>query len=266
MDRSLDDPLSFISTNVMGTCVLLEQCRDWIGSTESADDFTLLHVSTDEVFGSVDAPAVVDESAPYRPSSPYSASKAAADHLVLAWHASYGLPVSVAHGTNCFGPRQFPEKLIPLMVRKAAAMEPLPVYGDGGHQRDWLHVDDMATGLLATLRHGRSGERYNLSTGARRTNLDVVKAICRELDARDGAPRGPRTALIEHTIDRPAHDRRYANDPSRAARELAWTPVVAFDDGLSRTVDWYLDNASWCDEVTADFYAGERLGLSTTRR
>ena len=266
VDRSIDGPAAFIETNVNGTGTLLEVARDyWRGLAGTARDaFRFLHVSTDEVYGDLgpDDPPF-SEATPYRPSSPYAASKAAADHLVRAWQRTYGLPVLITNCSNNYGPFQFPEKLIPLVLRNALDGRPLPVYGDGRQVRDWLFVDDHVDALLAVLARGRVGETYNVGGNSERTNLEVVHTLCDLLDALDPPGRahpGPHAELITFVTDRPGHDRRYAIDASKVARELGWTPATRFDAGLRRTVQWYLDNRAWCDAIRDGSYAGERLG------
>lgn len=265
VDRSIDGPAAFVQTNVVGTLNLL-QCAlpYWRGLPAHArDTFRFLHVSTDEVYGSLGDSGAFTESTPYAPNSPYAASKAASDHLVRAFHHTYGLPVLTTNCSNNYGPFQFPEKLIPLMILNALALKPLPVYGDGLQVRDWLYVEDHVDAVNTVLRHGRAGEVYNIGGGAERTNLQVVRAICAALDERvPAAGFGDRTALIEHVTDRPGHDRRYAIDCSKLTRELGWTRAVEFESGLARTVDWYLANSRWVQRVRDGSYQGERLGLA----
>jgi dTDP-glucose 4,6-dehydratase len=262
VDRSITGAAAFLDTNIAGTYQLLEAARHHYArlAPEGRDRFRFVHVSTDEVYGSLGATGRFREDTAYRPSSPYSASKAASDHLAQAWHRTYGLPVIVANSSNNYGPRQFPEKLIPLTILKALAGEGLPVYGDGSNVRDWLHVDDHAAGLAALIERGCPGERYNFGGGSERTNLAVVERICAVLDRIVPAPQ-PRRALITFVADRPGHDHRYAINASKARRELGWRPRARFDSGLERTVRWYLDNRSWWEPLRDRVYAGERLGL-----
>ncbi len=259
VDRSIDDPGAFVRTNVQGTQVLLDCALEhW---RAGHDDFRFLHVSTDEVYGDLgpDDPAFT-ETTPYAPSSPYAASKASSDHLVRAWHRTYGLPVMITNCSNNYGPRQFPEKLIPLMLIKALEGESLPVYGDGQQRRDWLFVEDHCRAIERVLQAGRPGRTYNVGGNAEKTNLDVVHALCDLLDAR--RPAGyPRRELVRFVDDRPGHDRRYAIDASRIAAELDWRPTVDFATGLARTVDWYLDNEAWWQRIRSGAYRGERLGI-----
>lgn len=262
VDRSIEGPAAFVQTNVAGTLNLLEASlaywRELPG--DGRDAFRFLHVSTDEVYGSLGAEGLFTEESRYRPNSPYAASKASADHLVRAFHHTYGLPVLTTNCSNNYGPYQFPEKLIPLMILKGLAGEPLPVYGDGANVRDWLYVKDHCRAIRAVLSEGRPGRVYNVGGDAERTNLDLVKSLCRLLD--DRHPEGaPHEQLIEFVTDRPGHDRRYAIDSSRLQGELGWRPTVDLDEGLARTVDWYLDNRDWCEKVMANVYGGERLGV-----
>jgi dTDP-glucose 4,6-dehydratase len=264
VDRSIDGPLAFVETNVAATArLLVETLAYWRGLPEAARAaFRFLHVSTDEVFGSLsdDAPPFV-ESTPYAPNSPYAATKAASDHLVRAWTHTYGLPAIVTNCSNNYGPWQFPEKLIPLMIARASAGESLPVYGDGRNVRDWLHVEDHAAGLWLALVRGRPGETYAFGGGAERTNLAVVHAICDRLDARLGVPSaGARRDLIAFVVDRPGHDFRYAIDAAKARAELGWSPAHDFERGLAATVDWYLANRDWVDAIRSRRYAMGRLG------
>ncbi|NKI35942.1 dTDP-glucose 4,6-dehydratase [Wenzhouxiangella sp. XN79A] len=258
VDRSIDDPGAFIRTNVQGTQVLLDAALEhW---RAGHDGFRFLHVSTDEVYGDLgpDDPAFT-ETTPYRPSSPYAASKAASDHLVRAWHRTYGLPVLVTNCSNNYGPRQFPEKLIPLMLINALEGKDLPVYGDGQQRRDWLFVEDHCRAIERVLEAGRPGRTYNVGGNAERTNLDVVHALCDLLDERRPGER-PRREQVRFVDDRPGHDRRYAIDASRIAAELDWHPSVDFETGLARTVDWYLEHEAWWQPLRKDAYRGERLG------
>jgi dTDP-glucose 4,6-dehydratase len=262
VDRSIDGPAAFIQTNVVGTTVLLEAARDyWTGlPAAAAGRFRFHHVSTDEVFGSLGPTGAFTETTPYQPNSPYSASKAGSDHLVRAWHATYGLPIVLSNCSNNYGPCHFPEKLIPLIILKGLHQEDLPVYGRGDQVRDWLYVEDHARALYAVLTRGRVGESYNVGGAAERTNLAVVAAVCDRLDALrpDGAPR---RRLIRFVADRPGHDQRYAMDTTKIQAELGWRPRESFESGLDKTVRWYLDNPAWWQAIRG--YAGDRLGLGT---
>ena len=263
VDRSIDGPAAFLRTNVDGTFTLLEAARTaWTTPNGMRDDVRFVHVSTDEVFGSLtpDAPPF-HPGTPYDPRSPYAASKAASDHLARAWFHTYDLPVVVTNCSNNYGPRQFPEKLIPTVVLRGARGEHLPIYGAGDQVRDWLHVDDHARGLLLALEQGTPGRTYLFGGRTERTNLDLVHGICTVLDALrpQGAPHAER---IAHVTDRPGHDRRYAVDPSIAERELGWRPEVPFEAGLHATVAWYLDHGDWVDAVLADRYDLQRQGLA----
>ncbi len=261
VDRSIDGPLDFIDTNIRGTAVLLEAART---AWRDRKDVRFHHVSTDEVFGSLDSDGLFEESTPYDPSSPYSASKAAADHLVRAWHRTYGLPVTLSNCSNNYGPYQFPEKLIPLIISNAVAGRELPVYGAGANVRDWLHVEDHCRALELVVRNGAPGRTYNIGGSNERTNLEVVHAICDLVDELRPLPAaGSRRELIRFVADRPGHDLRYAIDASRIRSELGWKASYDFTTGLRATVEWYLDNAAWCEAVMADTYDGSRLGLKT---
>jgi dTDP-glucose 4,6-dehydratase len=262
VDRSISGAAPFIDTNISGTYHLLEAARHYWAGLASAPRaaFRFVHVSTDEVYGSLGADGRFHEDTPYRPSSPYSASKAASDHLAQAWHRTYGLPVIVSNCSNNYGPRQFPEKLIPLTILKAVANEALPVYGDGSNVRDWLHVEDHAAGLLALVERGQPGERYNFGGESERSNLAVVEQICSILD-RLAPAATPRRKLITFVTDRPGHDQRYAIDAAKARRELSWKPSRHFEVGLEQTVHWYLENRAWWEPLQARVYGGERLGL-----
>ncbi len=264
VDRSIDAPADFVTTNVVGTFTLLEEATAYWRSLPEAERrrFRFLHISTDEVFGSLGATGAFSETTPYDPSSPYAASKAAADHFVRAWHRTYGLPVLVTNCSNNYGPYQFPEKLIPLMILKALAEEPLPVYGRGENVRDWLYVEDHVRALLTVLAAGTPGETYAIGGRGERTNLDVVRQVCRLLD--EVRPRRGGTSyesLISFVPDRPGHDLRYAIDPAKIERELGWKASVPFEVGLRWTVQWYLDNRDWCERVLSGAYRLERLGL-----
>jgi dTDP-glucose 4,6-dehydratase len=273
VDRSIDGPAAFIETNVVGTFELLDAARRHLAGLAPAlaARFRFLHVSTDEVYGSLGPTGAFVETTPYEPNSPYSASKASADHLVRAYHATYGLPTLLTNCSNNYGPYQFPEKLIPLMILNALEGKRLPIYGDGGNVRDWLYVEDHCDGILAALERGQPGERYNLGGGAERTNLQIVDAICQELErARPAAQSAALaragmesySALKTFVPDRPGHDRRYAIDASKAQHELGWRPAHAFDRGLAATVRWYLEQRDWCDAVQSGRYGRERLGLT----
>ncbi|WP_149195051.1 dTDP-glucose 4,6-dehydratase [Luteimonas suaedae] len=263
VDRSIDGPAAFVRTNVVGTLALLEAVRDYWRALRSPmrENFRFLHVSTDEVYGSLGASGRFSETTPYAPNSPYSASKAASDHLVRAFHHTYGLPVLTTNCSNNYGPYQFPEKLIPLVIAKALAGEPLPVYGDGRNVRDWLYVGDHCAAIRAVIERGGVGETYNVGGDAERENIEVVKAICDLLDQRRPLADGRvRADLITFVSDRPGHDRRYAIDASKLQRELDWRPEVTFKEGIARTVDWYLDNQVWVRRVLDGSYRLERIG------
>jgi len=262
VDRSITGSSAFVQTNVVGTHVLLEVARSYWGGLagDARENFRFLHVSTDEVYGSLGEDGVFTETTPYDPRSPYSASKAASDHLVSAWHYTYGLPTLITNCSNNYGPFQFPEKLIPLVVIKGLEGSALPVYGDGRNVRDWLFVEDHARGITTALTRGVPGRTFNFGGGAERTNLEVVRAVCDILDQLRPIG-GSRRDLITFVTDRPGHDRRYAIDASRAAAELDWSPTVSFEEGLGRTVQWYLDNAAWWSPLASGVYGGERLGL-----
>jgi dTDP-glucose 4,6-dehydratase len=265
VDRSIDDPHPFIETNIVGTYVLLEASRAyWQGLDQaSKDSFRFHHVSTDEVFGSLGADGVFTETTPYSPNSPYSASKASADHLVRAWHTTYGLPILITNCSNNYGPYQFPEKLIPTLIKKALAGESLPIFGTGDNVRDWLHVDDHADALVTVLKNGAVGDTYIIGGRSERTNLQVVHAICDILDeAIPDSPYRPYRSLISFVEDRPGHDHRYAISPEKIERELAWKPQHSFETGLKDTVTWYLENIGWCDRAMANIDSGQRLDLA----
>ncbi|HVS02286.1 MAG TPA: dTDP-glucose 4,6-dehydratase [Thermoanaerobaculia bacterium] len=272
VDRSIDGPEAFLRTNVVGTFELLEAARHHLAGRpeEERRAFRFLHVSTDEVYGSLGAEGEFCEDTPYAPNSPYAASKAAADHFVRAWGETYSLPVLITNCSNNYGPYQFPEKLIPLMALNALEGAPLPIYGDGGNVRDWLHVEDHCRGILTVLERGRPGEKYNLGGGNERTNLAVVDALCAALEALRPAADNP--ALRERGIasyahlktfvaDRPGHDRRYAIDAGKVRRELEWRPRHDFESGLRHAVAWYLDHPDWVEAVQARGYRRQRLGL-----
>jgi dTDP-glucose 4,6-dehydratase len=267
VDRSIDGPLAFVETNVIGTCALLNAARKhWTSlPADRQAAFRLLHVSTDEVYGSLVPTGLFSESTPYSPRSPYSASKAAADHLVRAYHETYGLPVLITNCSNNYGPNQFPEKLIPLVTLNALEGKPLPVYGDGLNVRDWLYVEDHVTALLAVLERGRLGETYNIGGAAERTNIDIVRAICDLVDELSPPATGSTHDLIRFVPDRPGHDRRYAIDFSKITSELGWQPTMQMEDGLRRTVEWYLANREWVSRVRSGEYQRQRLGLGAAQ-
>ncbi|TBN42492.1 dTDP-glucose 4,6-dehydratase [Paracoccus subflavus] len=259
VDRSIDGPAAFVETNVIGTFNMLEAARrHWIDQGRP-DGFRFHHISTDEVFGSLGETGQFTESTPYDPRSPYSASKAGSDHLVRAWHETYGLPVVLTNCSNNYGPYHFPEKLVPVVILKALSGEPIPVYGDGGNVRDWLYVEDHADALLLVLERGRDGRSYNIGGENEARNIDLVRTICAHMD--DLHPRGaPHAELITFVADRPGHDRRYAIDPSRIRDELGWRPSVTVEEGLRRTVEWYLDNRDWWQPLLGRNGVGHRLG------
>jgi dTDP-glucose 4,6-dehydratase len=270
VDRSIDDPGSFVRTNVTGAFELLEAARLHLREHPS-EGFRFLHVSTDEVYGTLGATGAFSEATPYAPNSPYAASKAGADHLVRAYHETYRLPVLLTNCSNNYGPFQFPEKLIPLMILNAVEGKSLPIYGDGGNVRDWLYVQDHCEGILLVLRKGAPGARYNIGGGNERTNLQVVDALCAALDAELPAAQNPAlvarglgsySGLKTFVADRPGHDRRYAIDASKIRAELGFAPRHAFESGLRETVHWYLANKPWCEAVQSGKYRRERLGLT----
>ena len=263
VDRSIDGPAAFIQTNVVGTLALLEAVRDHWKSLqgEAKDSFRFLHVSTDEVYGSLGETGKFTEETPYAPNSPYSASKAASDHLVRAFHHTYGLPVLTTNCSNNYGPYHFPEKLVPLIIAKALAGEALPVYGDGKQVRDWLFVADHCEAIRTVLAKGRVGETYNVGGNAEKQNLEVVQAICALLDARRPRADGiSRASQITFVADRPGHDRRYAIEASKLKDELGWEPKYTFEQGIATTVDWYLENQDWVQRVLDGSYRLERIG------
>jgi dTDP-glucose 4,6-dehydratase len=262
VDRSIDSPRPFVDTNIVGTFVLLEAARGFVASLDAAsrEAFRFLHVSTDEVYGTLGARGQFSEETPYAPNSPYAASKAAADHLVRAWGHTYRLPVLITNCSNNYGPFQFPEKLMPLMILNAIDGRPLPIYGDGGHVRDWLHVEDHCAGVLLVLAKGRVGEKYNIGGGNERTNLEIVDTICDAVDELRPSS-AARHALKTFVPDRPGHDRRYAIDATKIRQELEWSPRHTFDSGLRETVRWYLEHREWCEQVQQGRYDRERLGL-----
>jgi dTDP-glucose 4,6-dehydratase len=263
VDRSIDGPGAFIETNIVGSYVLLQEAlRHWRGlEGERRARFRFHHVSTDEVFGSLGSEGLFDETTAYAPTSPYSASKAASDHLVRAWHHTYGLPTLVTNCSNNYGPYHFPEKLIPLMIINGIEGKPLPIYGDGRNVRDWLFVEDHAEALLLVAQKGRPGETYAIGGSAEMSNREVVGAICALLDELRPDPAGPHSRLITYVADRPGHDARYAIDAGKIRRELGWAPRQSFESGLRRTVEWYLAHADWWNDIRSGVYRGERLGI-----
>ncbi len=265
VDRSIDGPRDFLATNVVGTFTLLDAARSYWTSLKPREQkrFRFLHVSTDEVYGSLGPRGPgFRETTPYRPNSPYSASKAASDHFVRAYHHTYGLPTLITNCSNNYGPYQFPEKLIPLMILNALGGKPLPVYGDGGQVRDWLYVEDHCRALEQVLERGKPGQVYNIGGGAERRNLEVVETLCDLVDElRPGLPHGPCRGLIRFVTDRPGHDRRYAIDSRKIGRRLGWRPEEDFASGLRKTVAWYLEHPDWIERVTSGKYRGQRLGL-----
>jgi dTDP-glucose 4,6-dehydratase len=272
VDRSIDGPRPFIDTNIVGTFVLLETARQFCAglSPSARDRFRFLHVSTDEVYGTLGASGLFSEETPYAPNSPYAASKASADHLVRAYFHTFQLPVLMTNCSNNYGPRQFPEKLIPLVALNALEGRDLPIYGDGGNVRDWLHVNDHCDGILQVLQRGRPGEKYNIGGGSERSNLQVVDLICDALEERRPAASNPALvrrqktsyrALKTFVPDRPGHDRRYAIDAGKIQSELGWKPRYTFEAGLRETIGWYLEHRGWCEAVQAGRYDRQRLGL-----
>ncbi len=268
VDRSIDGPAEFIETNIVGTYTLLEVARQYwqVSCQNSASDgensFIFHHISTDEVFGSLGEEGLFTETSPYQPNSPYSASKAASDHLVRAWNHTYGLPVVITNCSNNYGSYQFPEKLIPLVILNAREGRPVPVYGKGDNVRDWLYVDDHACALRQVLESGQVGETYNIGGHNEKTNLDVVQSICAILDEMlPDSEHCPHANLITFVADRPGHDQRYAIDATRIDKELNWKPDETFESGLKKTMQWYLQNQTWCSHVQDGSYAGERLGI-----
>jgi dTDP-glucose 4,6-dehydratase len=266
VDRSIDGPDDFVQTNLVGTYVLLqESLRYWTNlAPDLAEQFRFVHVSTDEVFGSLGEGGLFTESTAYSPNSPYSATKAGSDHLARAWHHTYGLPVVITNCSNNYGPYQYPEKLIPLIIQKGIAGHPLPVYGQGSNIRDWLYVDDHARALRLACERGRPGETYNVGGRNERRNIDVVREICAFLDELCPDPRGAHARLITYVADRPGHDQRYAIDATKISEELGWVARETFSTGLRRTVEWYLANSWWVEQVMSDIYRGERLGAGSS--
>ena len=262
VDRSIDGPEPFVQTNVVGTLRLLEATKSYLSNSTPAkkESFRFVHVSTDEVYGSLKlSDPAFSESTPYAPNSPYSASKASADHLVRAYHHTFGLPVLTTNCSNNYGPYQFPEKLIPLMILNACEGKALPIYGDGSNIRDWLHVEDHCSGILAVLTKGRVGETYCIGSASEKTNLEVLDALCEILD--ELHPKGaPHSQLKTFVKDRPGHDHRYAIDFSKIENELNWQPSYSFTEGIKQTVEWYINHQEWCKNVTSGKYQRERLG------
>jgi dTDP-glucose 4,6-dehydratase len=264
VDRSIDGPAEFIQTNIVGTFELLEAVRSYLYNLDAAkkEGFRFLHVSTDEVYGSLGHEGLFTEMSAYAPNSPYSASKASSDHLVRAYHHTYGLPVLTTNCSNNYGPYQFPEKLIPLMILNALEGKKLPIYGDGLNIRDWLYVEDHCAAIMTVLEKGRPGQVYNIGCGNEQSNLQIVYALCDMLDElrpkENGSSYREQIAFVE---DRPGHDRRYAIDAGKIKRELGWAPQETFETGLRKTVQWYLDHQKWCQRVRDGSYRGERLGL-----
>ncbi len=265
VDRSIDGPGAFIQTNVVGTCTLLQAALGYWKALPplSQPHFRFLHVSTDEVFGSLGADGLFCETSPCQPNSPYSASKAASDHLVRAWHHTYGLPVVVSSCCNNYGPFQFPEKLVPLVILNALEGRSIPVYGTGENIRDWLYVEDHALALALVAERGRVGQSYNVGASAEKSNLEMVQAICRIVDELAPGPSGPREQQIRFVQDRPGHDWRYGMDARKIRRELGWQPCETFDSGLRKTVEWYLDNRQWPERIGAGTGHATRLGIVT---
>jgi len=264
VDRSIDGPAEFIQTNVVGTFVLLEAARAYYQTLSAVErgKFMFHHISTDEVYGSLGEKGRFTETTPYQPNSPYSASKASSDHLVRAWHETYGLPTVISNCSNNYGPYQYPEKLLPVVIMKALHQESIPVYGKGQNIRDWLYVDDHAAALIMIATRGQAGEVYNVGGDSERNNLQVVRGICAIMDElQEQGPKNGHASLIAFVADRPGHDLRYAIDASKIGRELGWQPTVSFEQGLRQTVLWYLDHQDWCQQVMDNRYAGQRLGL-----
>lgn len=263
VDRSIDSPAAFINTNILGTSILLKVALSYWQQLEKSAQvrFRFHHISTDEVFGSLGETGLFREDSPYQPNSPYAASKAASDHLVRAWHHTYGLPVLITNCSNNYGPYQFPEKLIPLMILNGIEGKPLPVYGQGDNIRDWLYVEDHVRALQTVLAQGKPGETYNIGGHNEKTNIEVVQMVCQILDELlPNSPYVPHHSLITLVMDRPGHDQRYAIDASKMTRELGWRPQETFETGLRKTIQWYFDNMAWCQGVTNGSYRRERLG------
>jgi len=265
VDRSIDGPWDFINTNIVGTYNLLEVSRQYLAELLASNgnpDFKFHHVSTDEVFGTLGSEGCFTEDSPYQPNSPYSASKASSDHLVRAWHETFGLPVVLSNCSNNYGPYQYPEKLLPVIISKALQKQSIPVYGAGNNIRDWLYVDDHAAALVKIMEEGSLGRSYNVGGNEERTNIDVVRTVCRILDARlKHRDMEHFESLIEFVADRPGHDLRYAIDATRITNELGWTPVETFESGMNKTVDWYLENQAWVEKIQEkNELKGKRLG------
>jgi dTDP-glucose 4,6-dehydratase len=278
VDRSIDGPREFVRTNVLGAFEMLDASRAHFNKLNGQDRsrFRFVHVSTDEVYGSLGTEGLFSETTPYAPNSPYAASKASADHWVRATFRTYGMPTITTHCSNNYGPYQFPEKLIPLVILNALEGKPLPIHGDGQNIRDWLHVEDHCEALLLAAHQGRPGESYNIGGHNERSTLQIVQKVCDELDqlcppsTHSGLPESLRALasyrqLIAFVVDRPGHDRRYAIDPSKIARELSWEPRTFFDPGMRQTVRWYLEHRVWCDRITNGIYRRERLGLPSAQ-
>ena len=263
VDRSIDGPADFVETNVNGTFNMLEAARGYWQAQGKPEGFRFHHISTDEVFGSLGPTGMFTEDTPYDPRSPYSASKASSDHLVRAWHETYGLPVVLTNCSNNYGPFHFPEKLIPVIILNALAGKPLPIYGDGGNIRDWLYVEDHADALLLVLEKGELGRSYNIGGENERTNLELVKTLCEILDRLQPRDEGSYADLITFVTDRPGHDARYAIDPSRIRDELGWRPSVTVEEGLEKTVQWYLENEDWWKPLLERSGVGQRLGTKS---
>ena len=265
VDRSIDGPMDFIHTNIVGTSILLNEATKYYNANiaeSNSREFKFLHVSTDEVFGSLNEDGLFVETTPYDPSSPYSASKASSDHLVRAWNRTFGLPVLITNCSNNYGPYQFPEKLIPLMIANCVNGKPLPVYGEGLNVRDWLYVKDHCDAVYTILQHGRIGETYNVGGNTEICNIDIVKTICAILDEMRPSPDGKSYGyLISFVKDRPGHDFRYAIDASKIKTELGWTPKETFESGIRKTIEWYIENESWWRKIQDKTYNQERLGL-----
>jgi len=267
VDRSIDGPTDFIQTNIVGTCTLLEVARNYWNALghDKKDNFRFHHVSTDEVYGDLDETGFFTEDTAYDPSSPYSASKASSDHLVRAWHRTYGFPIVITNCSNNYGSHQFPEKLIPLITLNALEGKSLPIYGTGEQIRDWLYVDDHARALRLVLQKGKDGETYNIGGHNEKTNLQVVKTICELLDSLvPNSPYKPHEQLITYVADRPGHDQRYAIDADKIDAQLGWLPIETFETGMRKTIQWYLDNRDWCQNVQDGSYQRERLGANTS--
>ena len=263
VDRSIDSPADFVETNIVGTYNLLEEVRQLLEEFDAAKRaaFRFIHVSTDEVFGSLGDQGKFTETTPYSPNSPYSASKASSDHLARAWYHTFGVPVMITNCSNNYGPYQFPEKLVPVIIENALSGRPLPIYGTGENIRDWLFVDDHARAIGVVLQKGIPGETYNIGGNAEHSNITLVQSICRVMDEMHPSAQGLYENLIEFVKDRPGHDFRYAIDASKIKRDLGWEPEEKLESGLRKTVEWYLNNRTWCERVKSGAYAAERRGL-----